>query len=487
MLSLACDANSARNIDDPTPTFGPADATATWVAFEPERERMTAEILAKQSESATVVAATQLAMAQDAGSAASPDPTATTTPKFPERAIASAPVNRIAFEDGEGSVFTVDPNGENNVKIAEGSTESGDFKFAFPVWSPDGGTVLFSSFINVNDSASQSALHRANADGTGEIITLAVDPTSQSGIGPGIPHFSTWSSNGDRIALTTSGDFGIGSMLLGSYSGESPKGLAVGAPLYLNWAPDGSSLLVHQDVHLYLIRVKKAESSPPVTVGNGSSAYNSVSWSPDSKSFAHVETIDGAHAIVITQADDLGSHEILAEGDERVAVGWSPTGESIAIARASGEAFHTLSIYDLEDREESIIHEGETRAFWWSPDGSRLAVMDDSSEIELAHKWSVIDVESGEVTPLVTQVASDQFLFVQVFFDQYVDSHNIWSPDSTKIVISGAILDMGAVIKPDGSIVLPDEFDTRIWVIDITGESEPLSVGTGTVASWSPQ
>ncbi|HCI86561.1 MAG TPA: hypothetical protein DHV68_06920 [Dehalococcoidia bacterium] len=113
--------------------------------------------------------------------------------------------------------------------------------------------------------------------------------------------------------------------------------------------------------------------------------------------------------------------------------------------------------------------------------------MDDSSEIELAHKWYVIDVESGEVTPLVTQVAYDQFLFVQVFFDQYVESHNIWSPDSTKILISGAFLDMDAVIKPDGSIVLPDEFDTRIWVIDITGESEPLSVGTGTVASWSPQ
>ncbi|MBH66610.1 MAG: hypothetical protein CL784_08880 [Chloroflexi bacterium] len=105
---------------------------------------MTAEILGKQSESATVVAATQLAMAQDSGSAATPDPTATTTPKIPERAIASGPVNRIAFEDGEGSVFTVDPNGENNVKISEGSTESGDFKFAFPVWSPDGGTVLFS-------------------------------------------------------------------------------------------------------------------------------------------------------------------------------------------------------------------------------------------------------------------------------------------------------------------------------------------------------
>jgi hypothetical protein len=30
----------------------------------------------------------------------------------------------------------------------------------------------------------------------------------------------------------------------------------------------------------------------------------------------------------------------------------------------------------------------------------------------------VLDVETGGVTPLVTQVLSDEFLFVQVFFDQ---------------------------------------------------------------------
>ncbi|MDE0593310.1 MAG: hypothetical protein OSB68_08785 [Dehalococcoidia bacterium] len=39
---------------------------------------------------------------------------------------------------------------------------------------------------------SQSSLHRADADGEGIIVTLAVDTTSQSGVGPGVPHFTTW-------------------------------------------------------------------------------------------------------------------------------------------------------------------------------------------------------------------------------------------------------------------------------------------------------
>jgi len=67
------------------------------------------------------------------------------------------------------------------------------------------------------------------------------------------------------------------------------------------------------------------------------------------------------------------------------------------------------------------------------------------------------------VTLLATYFASDQFLFVQNFFDQYVESHNIWSPDSSKIVISGLLLDLEKIIKPNGDLDLPPEFDSQIW------------------------
>lgn len=486
---VAC-SDSASDEPEPTPTFSPADATATWVAFKPERDRISAEILEQQSTRATAIAATQLAIEPTLVAQSNQEPPLSAAPTqrgLPERAVATEPVNRIAFSDGLGSVFTVDPDGSDLVTVGNGSSVNGQFRYTFPVWSPDGGTVLFSSFLIVEQTVSQSALHRADADGTGTIVTLAVDPTSQSGVGPGVPHFSAWSPDGDRIALTTSGEFGIGSMMLGSYSGENSKGLAVGAPLYINWAPDGSAILVHQDAGLYIISVDGATSGIPKAIGTGSISFNSPSWAPDSESFVHVESIGGDTSIVITRPSNLGTQRIIGNGDTRVGLGWSPDGGQIAITRSSGAAFHTLSIYDLESGEERTVHEGETRAFWWSPDGKKLAIIEDSSEIEFAHRWSIIDVESGQLTPLVTQVTSDEFLIVQVFFDQYAESHNIWSPDSSQIVISGAVLDLDAVLLPNGEFDLPEEFDSQIWVLDASGEVDPVSVGSGTIASWSPQ
>ena len=477
---------------EPTPTFSPADATATWVAFKPERDRMTTEILEQQSAQATTIAATQLAMEPAPVTEATVQSSSETAPQstqgvLPERAIATGPVNRIAFSDGLGSVFTVDPDGSDRATISRGSSENGEFRYTFPVWSPDGGSLSFSSFVIVAEAVSQSSLHRADADGEGIIVTLAVDPTSQSGVGPGVPHFTTWSPNGDRIAITTSGEFGIGSMILGSYSGEAPERIAVGAPLYINWAPDGSAILIHQDADLHIMTVDGNTSGIPRVIGMGSISFNSPTWSSDSQQFAHVETTDGKTSVVITSVADLATNEIIAEGDNRVGLGWSPDGKNIAIGRSSGTSFHTLAIYDVESGEKRILHEGETRSFWWSPDGKKLAIIEDSPVIEFAHQWSIIDVESGELMHLVTQVTSDEFLFVQVFFDQYVGSHNVWSPDSSQIVIAGVVLDLDKIVLPSGVIDLPEEFDSQVWVLDANGVEDPVSVGTGTIASWSPQ
>ena len=347
--------------------------------------------------------------------------------------------------------------------------------------------MLFSSYVNFNGAAAQGALHRADADGNGEIVTLAFDNASRSGIGPTAPHFSSWSPNGERIAVTTGGQFGIGTMLVGSFSGEAPDGIALGAPLYVNWAPDARSLLVHQDAGLHLIPVDGVISGAAKTVGIGSISFNSASWAPNSQSFAHVESISGNLAVVITKTSDVDMHQIIGKGDRLVRVGWSPDGRQIAIAKSSGGLFHTLSIYDLAEDVERIIHEGPLNAFWWSPDSSKLAIVEEATEIEFTHNWSVLDVDSGDVTLLATYFASDQFLFVQDFFDQYVESHNIWSPDSSMIVISGIVLDLEKVIKPNGDLDLPPEFDPRIWVLDVSGDTDPVSVGRGTLATWSAQ
>jgi TolB protein len=448
-----------------------------------------------QSESKTAAAATEIAAIATVTAIAGERPTRvlptivlnpTQIPPA-KRAIATGPVNRIAFEDGLGSLFTVNPDGSGLAMLADSQTLPSGFVYTFPIWSPDGGSVLFSSYVSFNGAAAQGALHRTDADGNGEIVTLAFDNASRSGIGPFAPHFSSWSPNGERIAVTTGGEFGIGTILVGSFSGEAPDGIALGAPLYVNWAPDARSLLVHQDAGLHIIPVDGVISGAAKTVGVGSISFNSASWAPDSQSFAHVENISGNPSVVITKTSDVDTHQIISEGDRLVRVGWSPDGQQIAIAKSSGGLFHTLSIYDLASSEERTIHEGPLNAFWWSPDSSKLAIVEEATQIEFTHNWSVLDVDSGVVTLLTTYFASDQFLFVQDFFDQYVESHNIWSPDSSKIVISGLVLDLEKVIKPNGDLDLPPEFDPEIWVLDVSGDVEPVSVGRGTLASWSAQ
>jgi len=492
MVIVSCTGSADQNAQpQPTATFSPADATATWVAFAPEKKRLVEAARDQQFLQATITAATAIAGGNSA-EAAVPPLTLTAPPPTPaappQRAIATGEVDRIAFSDGRGSVHTVNPDGTGLVAVASGSLQNGQFHYTFPVWSPDGGSLVFSSFLTISNSVVQSALHRADADGNGTIVTIAVDDTSQSGVGPGVPHFSTWSPDGERIALTTSGEFGIGTILLGSYSGEVPQGIALGAPIYINWAPDGTAILIHQAEGLHLLPVTSfGGSGTPVAIGNGSVSFNSASWSPGSESFAYVESLGGKSSVVITQKNDLENFEVVAEADVRVGLGWSPDGKYLAIARSSGAAFKTLSVYSPVDSTERIIYEGDIRAFWWSPDSSKLAIIEDSPEIELAHRWSILELESGEVQRLVTQVLSDEFLFIQVFFDQFVESHLMWSPDSTRIVITGALLDVDKILNSGGAADLPESFDSQVWVLDAAGVDEPASIGRGTIASWSPR
>ncbi len=414
---------------------------------------------------------------------------ATPIPSAPPRAVATDAVDRIAFSDGRGSVFTVNPDGTGVATVAKGSLFGAEPNYTFPVWSPDGGSLVFSSFTTEGGTANRLALHRADADGKGAIVTLAVDGASQGGLGPGIPHFSAWSPDGELIVFITTSQYGIGTILLGSNSGESPTGLALGAPLYVSWAPDGTSILVHQGAGLSIIPITLSGSGTPIPVGTGSVSFNVPSWAPDSQSFAHLESFQGTSTVVLTQLNDINNQEIIAEADARVVLRWSPDGKYLAIARSSGagDGFQTLSLYSPDDSVERTIYTGHITAFWWSPDSSKLAVVEDSHEIDLAYEWSAVDVESGESTALVTQVIAADFLFVLAFFDQYAESHRIWSPDSSRIVVTGSWPDRDGTNTQGISVSFSESSDSQVWVLDAAGVEEPISIGSGTIASWSPR
>jgi membrane-bound lytic murein transglycosylase B len=64
--------SAEKAVIEPTATFSPADATATWVAFRPEMDRLTAAARRQQIVEATIAAATAGAEQPDLATDARP-------------------------------------------------------------------------------------------------------------------------------------------------------------------------------------------------------------------------------------------------------------------------------------------------------------------------------------------------------------------------------------------------------------------------------
>ena len=78
-------------------------------------------------------------------------------------------------------------------------------------------------------------------------------------------------------------------------------------------------------------------------------------------------------------------------------------------------------------------------AFFWSPSGKEIAYVTTSEGAEGSVRWGLVDVESGDVRYLSDFRPTEEQLNVFMFFDQYVQSHNPWSPDGSALIYSGAL------------------------------------------------
>ena len=66
-----------------------------------------------------------------------------------------------------------------------------------------------------------------------------------------------------------------------------------------------------------------------------------------------------------------------------------------------------------------------------------------------------------------------------VYFDQYSQSHRLWSPDGDQIVLTGDLVPQGSAQSA--------ELLERIWIIDTKGGEAPRPIAEGYLAFWSPR
>jgi TolB protein len=288
-----------------------------------------------------------------------------------------------------------------------------------------------------------------------------------------------WSPDGSRLAYLSNwrsfNETSIALRLLELEEAEQPiRTLAEGQPLYFSWAPDSTRLVAHignERVELHSI------DGEPESLELTAAIFPSPQWSADGSRLVYARGDANRQQLVIADAELAGSEgaatEITSFG-ERISFTLSPNGETLAYAitptSLGTAAFGPLYAVDLDTLGTRELSAAPVLAFFWSPDGSKLAYLAaDDSTATLSLRWHIWDgARSRSFAAVVpTRTYLQSYL---AFFDQYAQSTSLWSPDSSAFAYA-------AVDRETGS---------GIWVQHLD-EAEPVRVGRGVYVAWSPQ
>lgn len=395
---------------------------------------------------------------------------------------------RIAYVGEDHNIYSLRLHDGELTALTNDATAARHYQW--PMWSVDDRLVYFCcdpAFSNTFDVAAY---------------------VSDDGIGPGRVEFSSnfevftyayWSprnlgtdetsrelalllnqypSRGFVVRLINSGDDTQDSQLLGS-----------GAPFYFSWSPDGSRMLWQRNNRR--LDVYSFETDETTSVGLLPGAFQAPAWSPvDDRLLVAVLSGDlrGTNLSVITQ----DSTQVLrSDLTGLISFSWSPDGNYVAYRTIVDNRLSALSILDAITGEVVATTRAEGAiAFFWSPNSRYIAyitpgvapgtfstrpsgnnmMVGSAQQQNPGLAWSVIDVASGNTRRYGNFMPTTEMIYLLTFFDQFAQSHRVWSPDSRYVVF-------GEVI-PDNT--------PAISILDMTRtDAVPFFIADGVIGFWS--
>jgi TolB protein len=259
--------------------------------------------------------------------------------------------------------------------------------------------------------------------------------------------------------------------------------VGTGAPFYFSWSPDGSRMLWQRNnSRLDIYDVENGGIAQALDQQPG--AFFAPAWSPVDDRFAFGELNEARTTDLVVLDGDVVTR--LAQNIEGlVSFSWSTDSTNIAYVSPR----EPLRVVNSETGEE-ISHSSDIGilAFFWSPDATKIAYLtlevppgSFSAKGQLAKPanqqdsparvvWSIFDVETAEIRRFSPYVPTRDMVYLLTYYDQFSQSHRVWSPDSRYVLYSE--------ITTDG--------DPAIQAIDsLNSSGTPMFIAEGTLGIWS--
>lgn len=396
--------------------------------------------------------------------------------------VRSVEDQRVVYVSPEYSIFTMLADGTNRERITSGASLGGVqakpllqqiLRFTWPTFSPDGRQLVASRFSGL-DRGNVAALSLIKPPSSEETFLQVSRQGLVDRVADGTFHFPLWSPNSEHLALIAPNEDSTALLLsVGDFGHDTQREPIeiTGAPIYLAWSSDSSLMAIHHRADLLFLD----RNGQLFNTGRSSTRYRVPAISGDSSTLAYIADVGGGERL-ISRRVATGEERELAFVSYSAAFAFSPTDhDMLALAVRPEERsveYAGLSLVDIVTGEEQTVYDETVIAFWWSPDGTRIALVGTGPD---SFTWMVVDVSTGQVIHLEDFIPSSDFTTHIQFFDQFALSHNIWSADSTAITFAGQLFFDGDRTSADGA-----------WVLDVDGKRAAMSLGEAVLAFFVP-
>ncbi|MDQ4074912.1 MAG: hypothetical protein M3220_01560 [Chloroflexota bacterium] len=385
---------------------------------------------------------------------------------------------RIALVGEDGNIWTVSPDGKDLVAITDDASRSTQI-YRYPTWSPDGRML---AFVELPQDAvpipSDSALHLLATE-SGERQRIPTDFP---------PFYLYWSPTSEMLAFLSNWTTGGLALRMVDVAGDAHEVITIarGNPFYFSWNPDGAKMLAHIGGE-ELVLLDQDGHREPLDVEPG--LFQAPHWSEDGERLAFVTEAEGTEdTLVVADASGENVAEV-SSARGLFTFNWSPDNRRLAysftLQRIGLAGFGPLWVRDLEANRAWELSKMPVVAFFWSPDGKKVAFLrpelrrrdqrppQASPPKQESRLWFRWHIWNGERTyPLARFSPTRSFLLDYLrYFDQYAQSVSLWSPDSQTLLYAGT--------GEDGR--------RGIWTLPVEESSTPQRIARGVLATWSSQ
>jgi len=277
------------------------------------------------------------------------------------------------------------------------------------------------------------------------------------------PFYLYWAPGSDRVSFLEVAA-GILTLKIVPWQGGPAIVVGTGQPYYWDWMPDGRTLVTHtgssavanpRGAQISVVEQEGAGMRERAT-GPAPAFFQAPAVAPDGKTFAAAVLSSADQNLFVRQGDpSMLLALVTAQGEvERflvnlkgiAAFAWSPDGSRIALVDGSttpvGGIVGPLVLVDAQ-RAGAVQPTDlqQVSCFSWSPDGRRLVAfvprLIRAREPVLLFGVFLVDAATGESTLATVIRPTSEFLTgIMPFYDQYERSSTIWSPDSSQLLLN---------------------------------------------------